>query len=553
MLIGLAVADLEATRARRPSSEELRRAVTEARVALDKARDIYPYSGDLHVNLATVALLAHDAPLAKRHLAKANEVGNISIDALPFLYNLSGLIALQEGHFPVAVAEFEKVNEFKPGWTVPRLNLAAAYAQSLFRGDLTEAKAALYARSIEGIVGQLKRDRNPLLPLVYHALAVHRVRKRDYEGALKELREAEKYGEQSWHARFNRAAAQYLIAVQTRTPETRRTALVQEVRPVFERALRSKRATPRDVFVAAAALGRLSADEQKLKPAIEYFERAAAVKPSAKDRFIPEALPRVHRSLASVCYAAGEYRKAREHLEQSSGLKDNEKTAAALLGQLRTKPTITDFSVKLGKIVTDYDMRVAATLAAKASPDPIEPKNVRLMLVNHTDKTSRSLPFQLVGSRLHALVINVPQGAYRVECQVTDSVGNASAVAAKTLSIDREPPRVLQRTPAPNATVKALQTIDFRVFDALGSVDFESLTVILKYPRTAKAATRFLVSRGKYVYDAPDGSIKKGTAAADSVRCPVPADWTKGTYIVMVRVRDLEGRLNEAEWSFEIR
>ena len=84
-------------------------------------------------------------------------------------------------------------------------------------------------------------------------------------------------------------------------------------------------------------------------------------------------------------------------------------------------------------------------------------------------------------------------------------------------------------------------------------MDFESLLVTLKYPPKSKHASRFLISRGKYVYDAADGSIKKGSAARDQVRAPVPPDATPGLYTVLVRVRDLEGRLTDAEWSFTLR
>jgi len=552
VLIGEAVAELEAVRARNPGIEEQRLAVTEARVALDNALDAHPDSGDLHVNLATLALMANDVPRAKQHIRKVDQVGNISIDALPFLYNLKGLVALEEGDFQQAVAEFEKTKEFKPDWSVPQLNLAAAYAQSLFRGGLDERTAQHYSRSISSIVNPLKRDKHPLLPVLYHAQAVYRMRKGDVQGALTELREAEKYGQLTWHGRFNRGVAQYLAATSSRANERQRKALFAEARPNFERALRSQRARPRDVFVAAAALGKMAALDEDHEMAIRYFERAVAIEDKGKDPFIPKARAIVYRSLGAVCYNAGQYAKAKAHLAKAKGVPDPKEVAARLLDRLTTKPTILAYTAKMGKVVTDYDVRLAATLAAEATPDPITADNVRLTLVNTTNGTSQPIPFELDGQQLHALLVNVPQGAMRIECQITDSAGNQSEIATKTLRIDREPPRIDQRNPAPGASVKALKSVNLRVFDVLGGVDFETLTVVLKYPRDAKIATRFLVSRGKYTYDAPDESVRKGGSAGEQVKAPVPDDATPGTYLVIVRVRDLQGRLNESEWSFNL-
>jgi len=550
VLIGEAVAELEAVRARNPGIEEQRLAVTEARVALDNALDAHPDSGDLHVNLATLALMANDVPRAKQHIRKVDQVGNISIDALPFLYNLKGLVALEEGDFQQAVAEFEKTKEFKPDWSVPQLNLAAAYAQSLFRGGLDERTAQHYSRSISSIVNPLKRDKHPLLPVLYHAQAVYRMRKGDVQGALTELREAEKYGQLTWHGRFNRGVAQYLAATSSRANERQRKALFAEARPNFERALRSQRARPRDVFVAAAALGKMAALDEDHEMAIRYFERAVAIEDKGKDPFIPKARAIVYRSLGAVCYNAGQYAKAKAHLAKAKGVPDPKEIAARLLDRLTTKPTIQAYTAKMGKVVTDYDVRLAATLAAEATPDPITADNVRLTLVNTTNGTSQPIPFELDGQQLHALLVNVPQGAMRIECQITDSAGNQSEIATKTLRIDREPPRIDQRNPAPGASVKALKSVNLRVFDVLGGVDFETLTVVLKYPRDAKTATRFLISRGKYMYDAADDSVRKGGSAGEQVKAPVPDDATPGTYTVIVRVRDLQGRLNESEWSF---
>ena len=550
VLIGEAVAELEAVRARNPGIEELRRAVTEARVALDKALDAHPDSGDLHVNLATLALMANDVPRAKQHIRKVDQVGNISIDALPYLYNLKGLVALEEGDFEQAVAEFEKTKEFKPSWSVPQLNVAAAYAQSLFRGGLDERTAQQYSRSIASIINPLKRDKHPLLPVLYHAQALYRMRKGDVQGALNELREAEKYGQLTWHGRFNRGVAQYLAATGARTDERQRKALFEETRPTFERALRSQRATPRDLFVAAAALGKMAALEEDHETAIRYFERAVAIEDKGKDPFIPKARAIVYRSLGAVCYNAGQYEKAKGYLAKAKGVPDPNEAAAHLIERLTTKPVVRAYTAKMGKVVTDYDVRLAATLAAEATPDPITADNVRLTLVNTTNGTSQPIPFELAGQQLHALLVNVPQGAMRIECQITDSAGNQSEIAIKTLRIDREPPRIDQREPAPGASVKALKSVGLHVFDVLGSVDFETLTIVLKYPHDAKTATRFLVSRGKYMYDAADGPIRKGGSAGEQIKAPVPDDATPGTYLVIVRVRDLQGRLNENEWSF---
>ena len=553
VLIGLAVADLEAARAQNPTGETLRRAVTEARVRFEKALDEYPNSGDLHVNLATVALLASNPALCKRHLAKAREVGNISIDALPFLYNLSGLAALQERKAQTAIAEFEKVKEFAPDWEVPRLNLAAAYARSLFRGKLTERTAETYARTVAHAVSRLSKSRNPLLPMLCHALAVHSIHKGNINSALGHFRRAEKFGKLSWKARFNKAIALYVSSRAPRVQPKQRAALLDEAIPTLKRALRSSRSRRRDAFVATAILGTIHAQREELDPAIASFESALKTRVSHKDPFIRKAIPRVHRSLAALYYTKGDYKRARIHLDASKSLSLEEKRAATLLGQLNKRPAVRNFTANLGKIHTDFDLRVRATLSANATPDPIGRKNVRLTLVNHTTKTTRPLPFILDGPRLHALILNLPQGHQTVQLQVADGLGNTSEVASKTFDIDREAPRVLARTPAPKTTVAKLETIDFKLHDVMGGVDLYSLSVMLKYPRNAKTATRFLVSHGKFLHTSRDKTIKKGSKASETVRCPVPEGTPSGKYAVTVRVRDVAGKLCDSEWEFTLR
>lgn len=553
VLIGLAVADLEATRAGHPSHEALRHAIAKARERLGKALAEYPSSGDLHVNLATVALLANDPTLCKRHLAKVEEVGDVSIDAVPFLYNLNGLAALRERKFSKAVEEFSKVKEFAPDWDVPRLNLASAYARSLFRGGLDEQTAETYARSITQIIGRLSKSRSPLLPLVCHALAVHNIRKGQTQAALDYFARAAKLGKLSWHARFNQAIGQYLAARARNVSPKQRAALLDQARPVFERALRSSRARRRDAFLAAAILGTIHADRKELDPAIAYFERAAKSGASSKDSFIREAMPRVRRSLAALYYIKGDYKKARIHLGASQGMPLEEKQATALMRQLRKTPVVLDFSAMLGKTFTDHDVRIHAGLAADATGESISPKDIRLTLVNETTKTTRPIPFVLDGQHLHALVLNLPQGRQRVELQLTDSLGNTSRATAKAFDIDREPPRVLRRSPGHGATVGKLETIDFRLQDIMGEVNLGSLSVMLKYPRGAKTATRYLVSHGKIVHSSKDNAIKKGSMASENVRCPVPDAPPPGKYAVTVRVGDVEGRVAETEWEFTLR
>ncbi|MFW6108512.1 MAG: tetratricopeptide repeat protein, partial [bacterium] len=400
VLIGQTVADLEAVLARNPGDEERRHAAEAARKRFEEAMELYPGSGDLHVNLAAVWLRKNRVTEAKRHLAEVRKVGSISRDALPHLYNLKGLVALREDRFAEAVAEFEKTEEFRPGWHVPRLNVAAAYARSLFQGGLERRTADRYARQIERLLHQLQRQKHPLVPMLHHALAVHRVRREDYEGALRELDEAGKAGELSWHGRVNRAVTQYLLAVRPKQSDQRRQELLAAARPVFERALRSKRATARDRFIAAAALGKMHALDGKAEQAVEFFQQAVKIEPQAGDSFIPDARRRVYRSLAAVAYEAGDYAAARTYLAKSKELPDHRNRAARLLDRLTTQPTVADFSAKLGKIATDYDLRISATVAAPATPEPVAEDDVRLTLVNTTDGSRRDIPFELVGRRV---------------------------------------------------------------------------------------------------------------------------------------------------------
>jgi len=555
VLVGLAVAELGAEEAKQGASVAGTRAGAQARVRLQEAGELHPSVGDAYVNLATVALLDDKLAECKRHLAKVHEVGNVSVDALPYLYNLSGLVALREGRFQDAVKEFEKVKEFEPRWEIPRLNLAAAYAQGMVRGNLKLAAARRYERNIREIIDSLERDKkteNPLYAIVCHSLAVHYIRMAEPSMALRYLARVGKHRPLNWHAQFNRAVASGVAAKRLKKGHRDRKALIAEARRVLTPALKSPLATRRAVFVASCLLGSLDNDEKKAPEAIAHFERAARAAAKSSDRFLREAAPHVLRSLAALYYTEGRYKEALSYLKKSAGVPDPQKLAERLIKQLGERPSISGFSARIRKIRTDYDLHITANVAATATPRPVAPEDVGLTLTNALDPKPRTIPFRLIGSNLRAVVLNLPQGRFRLQLQVTDGVGNQSNVAAEQFEIDREPPRVLDRHPTPGATVKKLDAVRFRVHDVISKVDFTTLSATLRYPAGSEKVSRMLVSRGKYAYGTKDGAVKRGEPVEAKVECPIPGRTPRGEYTLSVRVQDSLGKTREAAWSFTI-
>jgi len=554
VLIGLAVAGLEATRAHNPPKDELRRAVADARARLDEARSLYPQGaaiGDLYVDLATTALLDDNVPAAEECLQKVREVGNVSNDALRYVYNLKGLIALRKGGLEDAAAEFQIVHEFAPDWEVPRLNLAAAQAQNLLRGDLDIYVAESLAGLVQGVLERAKKDpKGQLVGPIYNTLAIHAMRNGRAELAESFLKDSEKFAPLGWHARFNRAIASYLMLRKDRIGAAQRDQAIGSVRRELEAALPSPNATLRDRFTALCVLGTLDAMAKQWPSAITRFESAAKTNAPAGERFVRSALPRVHRALAALCYKTEQFKKALDELDKSTGLTDQADVAAAMARQLRMPPVVESFDAKPAKIATDFDVRIRAQVSAPSVPKPLSPENIRLTLTNSLTGTVAPIPFRLLGSQLRAVLLDLPQGRFRVELQVTDLMGNASQVAVREFEFDREPPRILDRVPAPAAVVKRLDAIEFRVDDVVMLPDLSTLSVSLQYPKGAASAMAMLVSRGKYLVE--NDSTKVNAEASAEVKAPVRRPTPPGKYIVSVRVQDALGKKCETEWSFTL-
>ena len=552
--IGFAVAELEAARAASPTPEALAAALAEARSRLEAALPVYPASGDLHVNLATIALLDNQTARCKKHLGEAKRVGNISIDALPRIFDLRGLVAIREGQLERATAEFEKIREFDPDWDVPDLNLGAAQAQALLSGSVDSATAERFATSVKEVLDRLKRKKRagPDSARLALALATHCVRVGRLPEALGRFDEAEAYGKLGWQARFNRALAKYAAGRSARRGDRAGERLLAEARAELEQAAKDPHATRRDLFISSAILGTLEAEAGRTKEAIAHFERAAAVPAAPADKFVAGAMPIVDLSLAALYCAAPDYPKAIEALERAKPAGDAKGEAEALLAQLRSAPVIAEFSAKHEKIYADYDLRVSALLSCPSAPDSLKPEGVRLTLIDTLANATAPLPFRLDGPLLQAAAVNLPQGRYRVELTLTDSIGNRAVAKSEEFEFDREPPRVVDPSPAPGTTVKKLDTVRFGLTDTVSSPDVATLNVSLRFPARSALATQYLVLRGKYVFPSPNGKIRRSTPVAGDIQCPVPKTLPAGEYKVLIQVSDTQGKTLKCEWPFTL-
>ncbi|NQT52524.1 hypothetical protein HQ576_10755 [bacterium] len=555
VLVGRAVAELEAARAQSTTDRPSASAVAAARRQLERAAEEYSHSGDLYINLATVALMEGNVPQCRRYLDKAREVSHVSLDGLPYLYNLRGLVELREGRLPVAVQEFEKVAEFRPDWSVPRLNLAAAYAQSLIRGQLSDHTAATYAGTIVKTVRNLTREHSPLVPPICHSLAVYNIRRNSPGLALQFFEQAAAQGELGWHAKLNRAIALYLAGKAASPKSPHRADFYVKATRDLQAALSNRLLTSRDKFAAYCILGTIQAQAGKNDEAIAHFCKAEDLASRTAIVAIRQQLPRIRRNLAGLYYLTDQGKEAIAYFEKSKEFPDPKLEAQAILRQLSTPPTIHKFEARLGKVYTDFDLAVRADVAAQATNVPLDAtQGVRLILHNAITGEARPLPFLLEGTLLRTRVLNLPQGRFTCRLEVTDHLGNHTTATSEPFAIDREPPRFVDQDPAPGSTGKGpLRAITFRIADAVGEPDPATLSVMVRHPG-ATGAQRALVSRGRYRYAAPDGSTKANDPATADVVAPLEGPATAaGTYTVIVRANDALGKAAEATWSFTLK
>jgi tetratricopeptide (TPR) repeat protein len=551
VLIGRAVAELEAARARGETPTPSDRAVAEARRRLERAAEEYPDSGDVYVNLAAVALMENDPARCRRHLERVEQVGHVSFDALPYLYNLHGLLQLRGGHLPRAVQEFEKVAEFRPDWSVPRLNLAAAYGQSLLRGDLDARTAHRYAELVRRVISELRRVQSPLVSPVCHSLAVHNIRIDQPDLALDYFERAAANQELHWHARLNRAIAYYLAGDERAGGSEAQAELFEKAQTELQKAIQSPLLTSRDKFAAYCILATIHARAGRHEDAIAHFHKAEALATQTDIEAIQEQLPRIQHNLAALYYIVENEPKALEYLEKSKDLPEARDEAEKLLRQLSTPPAIDRFKVSREPIYTEYDASVRALVASRSSSKPLDPETgIQVTLHNALNEASRPIPFTLEGTLLRAYAVNLPQGRFTVRIRVTDAVENTAEAEGEPFAIDREPPRLVERRPASGSRVEEVRTIEFNVVDAINKPDLATLTVMVRLPVGAQMA---VVSRGRYRYPAPDGSTKAGDPVTARVRAPLQKpSQAPGTYTVITRVRDTLGKEAETVWSFTV-
>lgn len=556
VLVGIAIAELEGVRASAPKPDALAAALHNARLRLEAALATHPGSGDVHVNLATVAMLENDLARCNGELKKVEAVGNISPDALPVIYNLKGLLALKEQRFTNAMDEFRKVEEFRPDWDVPKLNLGAAYAQVIVASGAEARLADGYALELRKVLPEVRKSKSPLLGLICQAYGTyfihqHRAIPQPLE-ALRYFGEAEKLGKLPWSARFNQAIAQYMDA-----HGARKRVAAAYAAPAAElaRALTGSEAGPRDKFVASCILGTIENERGNRKEALAHFQRAIALSGESSDPFISKAASRVHTSLLALYYDAGELVKAAECLKKLEGVADPDlKKQLDNFGKhLRSAPTIGQFEAKLDKLFTDCDLRVSAALAIPGSPRPLGPENVTLTLQDELSGTTRPFPFQLNGGALYAVAANLLQGKYRVKLTLSDPFGNRESAASDLFEVDRDPPAISKRKPDAGATVASLRTIEFSVEDSMSGVDLENLRVSLRYPVGSPIASRTLVSGGKYQFGTQEGDIKRYSPVTSNVRAPVPPDkFPKGDYKIVAHIQDTRGKARDIEWTFTL-
>jgi len=554
VLVGLAVAELEATRAAAPRPDVLAAVLAKARASLEAALTTHEDSGDVHVNLATIAFIQGDLARCKAEIDKVAAAGNIGPDSLSVLYNLNGLVALKERRFADAALEFAKVKEFKPDWDVPQLNLAAAHAQILAAHGSDPRQADTAARELRSMVAVLRRTRSPLYALICQAFAsYHTAQKGGAPEAIAFFTEAERLAKLSWQSRFNQAIAVYLNA---RAGRVRNPHLFAVPAAELTAALDNPKASTRDKFLASCILGTIEGETGKSKaPAIAHFEHAAALAAGPSDPFFRAAMLRVHVSLAVLYYETEQFAKMADHLAKVKGLLDKaEQSRLDVLGaQVGSNPTISQFEAKLEKLFTDYDLLVTANLAVPGSVKPLGPDSVTLNLLETASGTSRPLHFQLNGPSLCAAAVNLPQGRYRVELSLINPVGKKGTATSEVFELDRDPPRVLNRRPDAGASVPSLKAIEFELKDSLSSVNIESVRVMVRYPPGGSVASRTLVSAGKVQFASTDPPIARLSPISPNVRAPMPPDkLPKGEYLVNVHAEDAKGNSRNIEWSFTL-
>jgi len=549
VMVGLAVTDIETVRAGNPTPQALAAALRQARDRLEEALIAYPDSGDAHVNLATIALLQGDSLRCKAELRKVVEVGNIGVDALPVMHNLRGLLAMREGDLGGALAGFQQVREFRPDWDVPQLNLAAAHANALAAPNADPQAAQASAFALRRLLPRVQNADPQLYGHICQILGAYHTRTNNPTEAERRFAQAERVGKLSWQSRFNQAVARYLNVAAARG---HKPSDFDAPAAELARTLANPQASVRDKYLASCLLGTIEGDRGNTSKAIEHFLRAAAT-PAAADPFVRATLPLVHTSLAGLYYESGQLAKVAEHLELAKDTTNvnDRRRIAAFAKLLQNAPRISDFAARLEKIYTPYDLVVSANLATPASPKPLGRDNVALALIETRSNTKRPLPFHLNGPFLYAVALNMPEGKYRVELTLTDPFGASDKATSETIEVDRDPPRAVQRKPAPGASVASLPFIEFTLEDQLSSVDLETVRVMLRYPLGSPLAARLLVTGGKYQYASADGSVRRFAPIANKVRAPLPKEKPlKGQYHVIVHAQDTSGNARDIEWSF---
>jgi len=526
--------------------------VPQALALLEKARKAEPDLSDIDLAIATNKMLLGDVEGARAAVDEALKKKKFSRTALPYLYNLMGVLKCVERKFGEGIAEFQKTRELNPGFKDAQYNSAIAALQGIMlSSDRSEIQK--YIGLAERVIQSLPPEQAELqnlgriaIGLGYTKLDSAKDAGRAYESARGDL-SLYNYGLQ---------LARESMRVQYST-YSMRPAAIKKLNEI------SKELPKEQELQKCLALAALYLYDNNLGQAMTFAKKAVA---------LDESCYVAHRLAGTIAYKAGEYKEARYALEKSLQLKPDQHDVSDLYQTLLQKPTITQiefFEVALRKDDQPVRTKVGRVFDGRTfvrSPKPVlwarvrspsTPKPlVKEQIVCSVSMGGRELPAAPAFDKDDMILIVPPPlqpGEITFRIKVSDWAGNTEETTVPVV-VDIAKPTFEWNIEKDATITPGKPLFVIKLFDDLSGIDTETIRVSY----TAKTL-KFPAGKGvdvidKGIWREKGEKANKGDKATETISFKAPFDVDiPGPVWITVTAADRAGNVGRDERTLKVK
>ena len=515
-------------------------------------------SGDVFVNLGSVALAEGDPAAALAYFDKAAESRNMRMEGLVHLYNGRGVArgkqaALETGakqqellkQAEVELTKAELIAPYSPDVVTNRFMLRLALVAGKPIGD--PARRALIIESSTFIREHGGRVRPAFGFIVNNDLGLQAYKEGRFADALAAFTQAGKLDPLAYAPALNRGVTLLSIAQKSPVPKA-----VEDARAVVEVLIDSTRIPNLHKLALVAQLGNVEYAAGERESCRKHFAQAlkfAKLQPGTADA------ASVYRAMAILHYDADKYAEAIEMTKLAMQTDPSMADVQKVIDILKTPPRVTKPDLLRYDSLPPKLQPLRAEVSSEAVPDLIEKDKI--------DVTIDDQPADFAFAEASQIIIlpraPAEDGVHLVKVEATDKLGNKGSAVGE-FRIDSTPPVVYAVNPPVDAELNADDMVEFSVElqDTISGVDLGTLKLSVAHTGIGGKSleTYPIVDKGKYLYNVDDAMaemVMGNDIRKEKFTFECKTALTPGTYRFTLEVADKRGnKLVDSKWQYTV-